>query len=308
MDERPGRVLLVFLDGVGMGEDDARTNPLVRARLPVLRSLLGGASVTRGAESRVPPGAPARLAAADATLGVAGLPQSGTGQTTLFTGANAAALLGRHFGPWVHTSLRPLLAETNLLRRAVNAGRSVAFANAYPTGYLASPRIVRRPAAPPLVAQSAAALTRDSASLRQGDALASSITNESWREHVDPGAPRVTPQEAGRILARISATAELTLFAHYDTDHVGHRGDLAAAVGVLETVDAFLGGVTDTLDAGTLLVIASDHGNVEDATAGHTRNPTPVIALGPGSRRLTDRVRALTDVAPAILELLEVPA
>ena len=95
-------------------------------------------------------------------------------------------------------------------------------------------------AAPPLVARSAAALTRDSASLREGDAVASSITNESWREHVDPGAPRVSPEEAGHVLARISATAELTLFAHYDTDYVGHRGDLAAAVAVLETVDAFL--------------------------------------------------------------------
>src|SRR5687768_15992465 len=144
--------------------------------------------------------------------------------------------------------------------------------------------------------------------MREGDAVASSITNDTWREHVDPRAPRVTPGEAGRSLARISGTADLTLFAHYDTDYVDLLGDLAAAVEVLETVEAFLGGLTGALDASTLLVIASDHGNVEDATAGHTLNPTPVIALGPGSGPLARRVRALTDVAPAILQLLGVEA
>ena len=116
----------------------------------------------------------------------------------------------------------------------------------------------------------------------------------------------MTPEEAGRTLAAISGSADLTLFAHYDTDHVGHRGDLAAAVEVLERVDAFLGGLAAALGPGTLLVVASDHGNVEDVTAGHTRNPTPVIALGPGSGAVAARVRALTDVAPAILALLGV--
>ena len=304
MSDRPERVLLVFLDGVGMGNDDARTNPLVRARLPVLRELLGGVALVCGAEERIPPGAPARLAAADATLGVTGLPQSGTGQTSLFTGSNAPAILGRHFGPWVHTTLRPLLAETNVLRRVLDAGRTVAFANAYPAGYLDSPRASRRPAAPPLVARSAGALTRDAVSLREGDAVVSSITTETWREHVDPLAPDVTPVQAGRTLAHISSTADLTLFAHYDTDYVGHRGDLAAAVDVLERVDAFIGGVAADLAPGTLLLVASDHGNVEDVTAGHTLNPTPVIALGPGSDAIAARVRALTDVAPAILHLL----
>ena len=302
------RLLLLFADGVGLGAEEPR-NPFVGTATPALRVLLRGALTgQRLGELRGAAAVPMHLGGLDAVLGVAGLPQSGTGQTSLFTGTNAPALLGRHFGPWVHTTLRPLLAETNLLRRALDAGRTVAFANAYPAGYLVSPRMARRPAAPPLVARSASALTRDTTSLRQGDAVASSITNDSWREYVDPDAPLVGPEEAGRTLARIAGTAELTLFAHYDTDYVGHRGDLAAAVEVLERVDAFIGGVAAGMGPGTLLVIASDHGNVEDVTAGHTLNPTPVILLGPGSDRVARRVRALTDVAPAILELLGVRA
>ena len=57
---------------------------------------------------------------------------------------------------------------------------------------------------------------------------------------------------------------------------------------------------------GMEFVIASDHGNVEDATTGHTTNPVPVIAAGPGSERMANRVRSIADVTPAILELLAI--
>jgi bisphosphoglycerate-independent phosphoglycerate mutase (AlkP superfamily) len=140
--------------------------------------------------------------------------------------------------------------------------------------------------------------------VRAGRGVASEITNLGWRKHLDPDAPLVTPADAGRILAGISAEVEVTLFAHYDTDHVGHRKDIDAAVGVLERVDSFLGGLLPALPADALLVIASDHGNVEDATVGHTTNPVPVIAFGPGSEALARRVRSIADVTPAILELL----
>jgi 2,3-bisphosphoglycerate-independent phosphoglycerate mutase len=304
--ETPDRILLIFLDGVGLGDDDPRTNPLVTASLPVLRELLGGAPLVRGSEASVAPGSPARLAAVDATLGVAGLPQSGTGQTTLLTGRNAPALLGRHFGPWVHTTLRPMLAATSVLRRAVDAGRSVAFANAYPARYIADDRVRRRPAAPPFAAEAAGVLTRDSGALREGRAVASSITHDAWREHVDASVPRIGAGEAGKNLARISAGVELTLFAHYDTDIVGHRGDLLTAVRALELVDEFLGGVLAELSPGTLLLVASDHGNIEDASAGHTLNPIPLLAVGPGRDEVAERAKALSDVAPAILDLLNI--
>ena len=74
----------------------------------------------------------------DATLGVDGLPQSGTGQTALLTGENAADLQGRHFGPWVPVALRPLVEGRSVLQRALDAGRSAAFANAYPGGWPAA--------------------------------------------------------------------------------------------------------------------------------------------------------------------------
>jgi 2,3-bisphosphoglycerate-independent phosphoglycerate mutase len=114
----------------------------------------------------------------------------------------------------------------------------------------------------------------------------------------------VTPEEAARTLLGIAAAAEVTLFAHYDTDHVGHAGELGPAVAALEKVDAFLGALAAGLPDDLLLVVASDHGNVEDVRGGHTLNPVPVIAAGAGRRTLAAGVRAITDVAPGILDLL----
>lgn len=303
---RPARVVLVFLDGVGIGEGDAGANPFAAARLPSLDRLLGGRMVASSldGDGRMR-GGRAGLAAVDANLGMEGLPQSGTGQTTLLTGRNAAALYGRHFGPWVPTPLRPMLEAENLLVRAQAAGRTASFANAYPLASMpADPRIFRRPAAPPLVARAAGVLTRDLPELAAGRAVASSITNEHWRARLGDACPDVTPEDAGRILAALAGEAHVTLFAHYDTDVLGHRGSLPDAVAALERVDAFLGALADALPPDALLVVSSDHGNLESPEEGHTRNPVPVIAYGPGRDAVLDRVRSLTDVTPAILSTL----
>jgi 2,3-bisphosphoglycerate-independent phosphoglycerate mutase len=302
MTGQPAHALLLFVDGVGMGEPDPEVNPFLAARLPHLRGLLGGRLPVLGSEAG-DAGGGAWLAAADACLGVEGRPQSGTGQTALLTGHNAAALVGRHFGPWVPVALRDLLARENLLSRALAGGRRVGFANAYPAGFLDA-RARRRPAAPPLAAQAAGVLDRHAAALREGRAVASSLTNDAWRAHLDPGVPAVSAAAAGVVLARVARESDLTLFAHYDTDLAGHRQDMAAAVEALERLDAFLGGLLGALGGDTLLVVASDHGNLEDVTTGHTRNPVPVVAAGPGAATIGARVAAITDVAPALLSTL----
>ena len=305
---RPNRLLLVFLDGVGIGAADPARNPFARAELPRLRALLGGrlpVADDLDADGRIV-GDRAILAAADATLGVPGTPQSGTGQTSLLTGHNAAAIYGRHFGPWVPTTLRDLLAAESLLARAKAAGATVAFANAYPVAWIdADPRVFRRPAAPPLAARAVGALVRDLPELAEGRAVASSITNDRWRERA-PDLPQVTTEEAGRRLARIAAEADVTLFAHYDTDHAGHRGGMDAAVAALQKVDAFLGALASAMSNDTLLVVSSDHGNVEDVDGGHTLNPVPVLAVGPGREEIASAARAITDVTPAMLALLSI--
>ena len=116
--------------------------------------------------------------------------------------------------------------------------------------------------------------------------------------------PEITPADAGRNLASISARADLTFFAHYTTDYAGHKRSLPKAREALERVDAFLGAVVSQLPEDTLLVVCSDHGNLEDASAGHTRNPALTLLSGPGARRIRREMKTISDLLSPLLEVL----
>jgi hypothetical protein len=208
-----------------------------------------------------------------------------------------------------------LVRAQSLLARARDAGHDVAFANAYPEELVARaaedggvrlPRFLR--AGPPLAALGAGVLTRGTTDLEAGDALTSEITNEAWRERLGRRTlPRISAADAGRNLARITQRHDLTLYAHYGTDYAGHERDLAAAVAALERVDEFLAGLLEGLrDA--LLVVASDHGNLEDARVGHTRNPALGLFVGNDHASGAQGVHGLADVAPSVLRALGVPS
>ncbi|MFM8426621.1 MAG: phosphoglyceromutase, partial [Chloroflexota bacterium] len=72
------KILFLFLDGIGLGEDNPETNPFLRANMPHLESLLGGQKMTKSAAPFE--GDSILLKAVDPNLGVKGLPQSATGQ------------------------------------------------------------------------------------------------------------------------------------------------------------------------------------------------------------------------------------
>ncbi len=296
------RVLFIFLDGVGIGAPDPERNPFLTASLPTLTHLLAGRLPTLS--EPLVDGDGCRAFPLDATLGVEGLPQSGTGQIALLSGENAAEIFGRHFGPWAPVRLRPLLLERNVLSRARRAGYNVAFANAYPEGF-GQGRRDRRLAATPFLARETGLMVRHAAELARGEAVASEITNSGWRHHLGhTEVPEISPTQAGRNLARLADQADLTFFAHYSTDQAGHKGGMGGAVEALERVDAFLGGVVDALAGDIRVLIASDHGNIEDVTEGHTRNPVLGIILGerPGMDGPTPS--SIMDVPSTILALL----
>lgn len=285
---------------MGLGPDDPAVNPFFNAHLPTFARFADGVVPSLASLGRTSVAAVYPL---DATLDVAGTPQSGTGQAALLTGLDAGAIFGGHFGPWIPVALRPLVEEGSVLKVVADAGRSVAFANAYPRGW-PGPNGSRRIAGPPLAARGAGVLDRHEEALASGGAVASEILNDGWRRHLGHvDLPRVTAWEAGRNLAVIAGNHDLTLFAHYATDTAGHTKEMDRAVGALERVDAFLAGVLEALAPDALLLVASDHGNIEDVTTGHTRNPALGLAAGPGSMAAGE-LRDLRQVAPFIRRLL----
>lgn len=242
----------------------------------------------------------------DATLGVEGLPQSGTGQTALMTGVNAAAHVGAHLGPFPTAGLRALLARHGLPAAARAAGLGVALANAYPDGFRARAAAGggRLDAVARAMALAGVPL-RGPDDLRRGAAVAGSLTGHGWRERLGIEVPIRSPEEAGARLAALAAGHDLTVFAHHATDAAGHRGTLADARALLARYDAFLAGLLAARPAGLEIVLASDHGNVEDVSHGrHTRNPA--LAAWHGDRP-PGRWAAITDVAPAVRAALGLP-
>ena len=297
-------VLFLFIDGIGLGDDHPSTNPFAAAPLPNIERLLGGrqlVAASAGASTQH-----ASLRALDATLGIPGLPQRGTGQTALFTGENAARIFGRHFGPWVPTPLRTLLGERNVLTLLKQAGRTVTFANAYPEEVFQEGRKRRDPlrAGPPIAALGAGVMNRHTPELQRGDAIASEIINEGWRLHLKrTELPVITARAAGHNLARIAGAHDLTLFAHYSTDHIGHTNDMAESIRALERVDEFVGGILEKAPSDLTIVMASDHGNLEDIRVGHTLNPAVGLFVGARHQELAENATSLTDIVPAILKL-----
>ena len=197
-------------------------------------------------------------------------------------------------------ALRPLVRDGSLLRTARAQGAAVAFANAYPLSWQRRPRL-RRIAAPPLAALGADALTRSQRQLALGQAVSSEIVNDVWQEHwPEAGIPSVSAREAGLTLGRLAGSHDLTFYAHYATDTAGHRGDARQCEAALERVDRFLDGVLAALPPDHLLLVASDHGNLEDLEAGHTRNPALGLLVGPHAPERSRELESLVDVAGAV--------
>lgn len=300
-------ILLLFIDGVGIGEPDPNRNPFFASRYPTLEKLLGGTLPSRlNLHIEAPH---AICVPTNATLRVEGLPQSGTGQATLYTGVNCAKKIGKHFGPYLYSTLKPIVARYNIFSRIQEKDpqQKIALANAFPQrffDYLASGK--QRMVAGIYAAMQSNILLRTHTQLLHEEAVSTDITGARWRAFHHPLIPEITPYEAGRILASITRMHHFTLFEYFATDKAGHDRDLPMAIGVLTQIDELIAGLIDHSDLdNTLICITSDHGNIEDLhTKSHTLNPVPALLFGKHRRQIADAIHSLISITPAFVRLL----
>lgn len=290
-------VLLFFIDGLGLGEVDPDRNPVARARLQRLRLFR---------DQPVPGLAPdpaARFIATDACLGVPGLPQSATGQTSILTGLNAPAAVGRHINGPCTKSLAALLDGRSLFSRVTAAGGKATFANAYTPEFLA--RLPRFLSVSSVATLRARLRFRTLADLARGEALFHDFTNRLLPER-GHFLPPITPRQAGVNLARLAKAHTFTMYEHFLTDRAGHAQDMARGVELLEDLEACLDAVLSRLDLfRNLVVLTSDHGNLEDlSTKRHTRNRVPTLLWGAGREQAAAGITDISHIAPAILRHL----
>ncbi|WP_029214700.1 alkaline phosphatase family protein [Kallotenue papyrolyticum] len=294
-------IIFVLIDGVGLapaGPSNPVAAGFVRLRQTLGAPLSAGLRVERSG---------LYAASIDATLGLPGLPQSGSGHAAIYGGYNAAQAQGRHQPSFPSVAMRAHLQRWNLLLAARQQGARVAWANAYLPGYadaIAQRRL--RHTAGTWSALAAGLPLAGIAEVLAGTALTWDIDRRLARRRPDGAAlPLLEPHAAGAVLARLARRHDLVAFETYLPDLAAHGRLPLTVAEVLTTVDALLAGVIAALPADTTLVVTSDHGNSEDATTrSHTRNPVPLLALGPAAALFRD-VQAIDQLAAALLAALQ---
>jgi hypothetical protein len=301
------KVLFLFLDGIGLGENNADINPLARAEMPHLELLLGGQKMIRGTAPFE--GERATLLSIDAGLGVKGLPQSATGQAVLLTGINIPAELGYHYGPKPNPEVAQYLNGNTIFSKMVKAGKTAALLNAYPAGYFEGIDSGKRLySSIPLAVTNAGLPLFTQDDLYKGNALSADFTGKGWRKFLGlTDAPLLTPHEAGHKLAELAKRYDFSFFEYWASDYAGHKQDMDSAIRQLEIFDGVLNGLLENWqDEDGLILLTSDHGNMEDlSTRKHTHTPVPLLFVGEKTirREFQKNIQNLTGIAPAISKL-----
>ncbi len=297
------RLLFIFIDGVGLGKNEPN-NPFANAETPGLADILGGKRLTEESAGYVGP--QASLLGLDATLGVPGLPQSATGQASIFTGINAPAFLGSHLNGFPEQKLRRLLSVKGLFRQLKGKGFRVVFANAYRPSFFEHLRRGlpgNRYSCSTLITYYGGLPFYSLNDLKAGRALYMDITNDIL-QRMGFDVPLITPEEGASRLAEISCGNDFCLFEYFLSDLAGHMADRPEAGRIVNILDRFIGTLAEEIDSEeTLLVVTSDHGNLEDLSSrDHTHNQVPALLVGdPGLRRfLQPGLKDLTDLFPAV--------
>jgi 2,3-bisphosphoglycerate-independent phosphoglycerate mutase len=115
----------------------------------------------------------------------------------------------------------------------------------------------------------------------------------------------------------------LVVINYANPDMVGHSGQIPATIEAVETVDRCLGRLLESISqVGGTALITADHGNAEcmrdeqgNPWTAHTTNPVPFIVvegekakiLGHGTDVALRTDGRLADIAPTILEILQLP-
>jgi hypothetical protein len=282
------KIIFLFIDGVGI-RPPAADNPVNPEVCPVLCRLI--------AEHSRP---------IDACLAVEGVPQSATGQATMFTGLNCAAAMGKHCEGFPGPALRELVSENNLFLQLDRRGKTVKFADGYLVDSAEELALHRFKSVTTVMALSLPKSISTADDLARNDAVYQDLTRETIQDRY-PDIPVISPQRAAEHLFALAQNYDFTLYEFFQTDVSGHSLDYERACSVLRVYDQFLATlVRHTENAGVTLVLTADHGNIENMSErGHSMNEVPFIAIGPKEKQLRDRVRSLTDVTPAILSVFD---
>lgn len=285
-------VIFIFVDGLGIGLNNPSFNPCCSSKHlifhPENKNILGG-----------------QIYRLDSCLGVQGLPQSATGQTTIYTGKNASQLIGKHLFGFPNKQLKSLIAKYSIFCELKISGFSCRFVNAFRPVFFTTPEIFSNInlSATSEMNKSAGLAFSSLKDIRKEKALYHDYTNS---ELIDKGfdVPKFDAKRAANILLNLSDKYDFILYEYFLTDFAGHKKNMEYAIYRLNEIESLIYHVLiESRKLNKIVIVCSDHGNIEDLrTKSHTYNPAFCALWGNNN---VSNIYSLTDVRGLISDIVK---
>ena len=284
-------VIVIFVDGVGIGQQDVSYNPCLHSNYQIFSPTIN--LPFNGIQFSL-----------DACLGVNGLPQSATGQSSIYTGKNAAKLIGKHLFGFPNQKLKELLIKQSVFEKLNSLSYRCKFINAFRPVFFTSPEIFNnvRLSVTSEMNRAARLPFCSIKDIKNKNALYHDFTN---KELIEKGfqLPIFDSNTASKVLIDQSKKYDLILYEYFLTDKAGHRKNMKYAISEINKIESLIYMVIEKSEGtNTSIIVCSDHGNIEDLRSrSHTYNPAYFAVW---TKKNIQKLSSLMDIYSLIKKLV----
>ncbi|MCK5033663.1 MAG: hypothetical protein KAS18_08515 [Calditrichia bacterium] len=284
-------VIVIFVDGVGIGQQDVSYNPCLHSNYQIFSPTIN--LPFNGIQFSL-----------DACLGVNGLPQSATGQSSIYTGKNAAKLIGKHLFGFPNQKLKELLIKQSVFEKLNSLSYRCKFINAFRPVFFTSPEIFNnvRLSVTSEMNRAARLPFCSIKDIKNKNALYHDFTN---KELIEKGfqLPIFDSKTASKVLIDQSKKHDLILYEYFLTDKAGHRKNMKYAISEINKIESLIYMVIEKSEGtNTSIIVCSDHGNIEDLRSrSHTYNPAYFAVW---TKKNIQKLSSLMDIYSLIKKLV----
>ncbi len=288
-------IIYLFIDGIGFAPYDTETNPFSRYAKSYLAPL-GGKEPAKSLPADF------FMKKIDPHQGVAGLPQSASGQCSLWTGVNGSLVTGYHKSGFPGYTLKKIIKKHSIIKKLNEANYKATLLNAY------SPRYIEHLKKKPRLWSASSCVQHASGQdfhthedIPSGQAIYMDYTHEIMHrlfEHLREEFPVISPAQVAQNIITRARNYDLVLHEFFLTDKAGHSANWELAAWCVKTIEAVLTQLIDKINPQKeLLLVTSDHGNFEcmDIKT-HSHNAVPLFAYGAYAEEAIDEINELTDI------------
>ena len=284
-------VIVIFVDGVGIGQQDVSYNPCLHSNYQIFSPTIN--LPFNGIQFSL-----------DACLGVNGLPQSATGQSSIYTGKNAAKLIGKHLFGFPNQKLKELLIKQSVFEKLNSLSYRCKFINAFRPVFFTSPEIFNnvRLSITSEMNRAARLPFCSIKDIKNKNALYHDFTN---KELIEKGfqLPIFDSKTASKVLIDQSKKYDLILYEYFLTDKAGHSKNMKYAISEINKIESLIYMVIEKSEGtNTSIIVCSDHGNIEDLRSrSHTYNPAYFAVW---TKKNIQKLSSLMDIYSLIKKLV----